>query len=147
MHTGPLFNDASVKPASASVRPEDCSFEKGLCGWENITSSDNERTVTWQRAFLAHRPAQLLDKTFGASGDFVFFDIFTQNQKSTDVRLRSPVIQTSPDEESACFTFWFAAFGVEESTTLQVIKANAEEEQAADEEDDGNQEQPVRFRR
>ena len=131
-----------MKPPGASVRPEDCSFEKGLCGWENITSSENERTVTWQRAFLAHRPAQLLDKTFGATGDFVFFDIFTINKQSTDVRLRSPIIQTSPDEESVCFTFWFAAFGVEESTTLQVIKMNTDEEAINDEENDGKQ-QPL----
>ncbi|XP_043257354.1 MAM and LDL-receptor class A domain-containing protein 1-like [Colletes gigas] len=134
--------NCTVKPISASVRAEDCSFEKGLCGWENITSSDNERAVTWQRAFLAHRPAQLLDKTFGATGDFVFFDIFTTNKKSTDVRLRSPVIQTSPDEESVCFTFWFAAFGVEESTTLQIIKANTEDDQN-DDEGAGKQEQPL----
>ncbi|XP_076625813.1 MAM and LDL-receptor class A domain-containing protein 1 [Colletes latitarsis] len=134
--------NCTVKPISASVRAEDCSFEKGLCGWENITSSDNERAVTWQRAFLAHRPAQLLDKTFGATGDFVFFDIFTTNKKSTDVRLRSPVIQTSPDEESVCFTFWFAAFGVEESTTLQVIKVNTEDDQN-DDEGAGKQEQPL----
>ncbi|XP_078033852.1 MAM and LDL-receptor class A domain-containing protein 1 [Augochlora pura] len=132
----------TVKPPSAAARPEDCSFEKGLCGWENITSSDNERAVTWQSAFLTHRPAQLLDKTFGATGDFIFFDIFTTNQKSTDVRLRSPIIQTSPDEESVCFTFWFAAFGVEESTTLQVIKMNAEEEQGVPN-DTGNQEQTL----
>ncbi|CAL7933465.1 unnamed protein product [Xylocopa violacea] len=120
--------NCSVKPIGASARPEDCSFEKDLCGWENITSSENERTVTWQRAFLAHRPAQLLDKTFGATGNFVFFDIFTTNKQSTDVELRSPTIQTSPDEESVCFTFWFAAFGVEESTMLQIIKINADEE-------------------
>lgn len=132
-----------MKPTSASVRPEDCSFEKGLCGWENITSSDSERAVTWQRAFLAHRPAQLLDKTFGATGDFVFFDIFTNNKKSTDVRLRSPIVQISPDEESVCFTFWFAAFGVEESTTLQIIKINVEQGKG-NQEDNGNQEQPVR---
>ncbi|XP_076240452.1 MAM and LDL-receptor class A domain-containing protein 1 [Calliopsis andreniformis] len=137
------IGNCTVKPASASVRPEDCSFEKGLCGWENITSSDNERAVTWQRAFFAHRPAQLLDKTFGATGDFVFFDIFTTNQKSTDVRLRSPLVQTSPDEESVCFTFWFAAFGVEESTTLQIIRVNTEEEQTAEDDDDEKQEQPL----
>ncbi|XP_026667146.1 MAM and LDL-receptor class A domain-containing protein 1-like [Ceratina calcarata] len=133
--------NCSVKPPGASVRPEDCSFERGLCGWENITSSENERTVTWQRAFLAHRPAQLLDKTFGATGDFVFFDIFTTNKQSANVLLRSPVIQTSPDEESICFTFWFAAFGVEESTTLQVIKMNVDEESGNDE--NGKQDQPL----
>ncbi|XP_034192105.2 MAM and LDL-receptor class A domain-containing protein 1 isoform X1 [Osmia lignaria lignaria] len=130
------IGNCSVKPPSASVRAEDCSFEKGLCGWENITTSENERTVTWQRAFPAHRPAQLLDKTFGATGDFVFFDIFTTNKQSTNVQLRSPVIQQSIDEESVCFTFWFAAFGVEESTTLQIIKMNVDEEM--NEENDGN---------
>lgn len=130
-----------VKPPSAAVRAEDCSFEKGLCGWENTTVSDNDRAVMWQRAFQTHRPAQLLDRTFGAPGDFVFFDIFTNNKQSTTVQLRSPVISASPDEEFVCFTFWFAAFGVEESTTLRVIKAPAEED--GNEESEGEQEQAV----
>ncbi|XP_012277059.1 MAM and LDL-receptor class A domain-containing protein 1 [Orussus abietinus] len=118
--------NCTVRPPSAAVKPQDCSFEKGLCGWENVTSSVNDRAVTWQRAFVTHRPAQLLDKTFGATGDFVFFDIFTTNQKLTEVRLRSPRIGASPDEEAICFTFWFAAFGVEESTTLRVVKVPAD---------------------
>lgn len=118
-----LLHFDAVRPVSSAVRGEDCSFEKGLCGWENVTSSGSDRSVTWQRAFFAHRPAQLLDKTFGASGDFVFFDIFSPNQKSRDVRLRSPLINSSPDEEAVyCFSFWFAAFGVEESTSLRVVK-------------------------
>ncbi|XP_071553862.1 MAM and LDL-receptor class A domain-containing protein 1 [Temnothorax nylanderi] len=132
--------NCSVKPMSAVVRAEDCSFEKDLCGWENITISDNDRAVMWQRAFLAHRPAQLLDRTFGASGDFVFFDIFTTNKESAKVELQSPVINASPDEEFVCFTFWFAAFGVEESTTLRVIKMPAEE---AEGESEGEQEQAL----
>lgn len=132
-----------MRPTSAVVRTEDCSFEKDLCGWENITTSDNDRAVRWQRAFQAHRPAQLLDRTFGATGDFVFFDIFTTNKESTKVQLQSPVINASPDEEFVCFTFWFAAFGVEESTTLRVIKMPAEE---AEGETEGEQEQPVWLR-
>lgn len=129
-----------MRPTNAVVRAEDCSFEKGLCGWENTTASDNDRSVMWQRAFLAHRPAQLLDRTFGATGDFVFFDIFTTNKQSTKVQLRSPVINASPDEEFICFTFWFAAFGVEESTTLRVIKMPAEN---GDEDGEGEEEKPV----
>ncbi|KAL6443422.1 hypothetical protein ACFW04_002935 [Cataglyphis niger] len=125
--------NCSVKPLSAAVRAEDCSFEKDLCGWENITVSDNDRAVMWQRAFQTHRPAQLLDRTFGATGDFVFFDIFTTNKQSTKVKLRSPIIDASPDEEFMCFTFWFAAFGVEESTALRVIKMLSEN---ADENED-----------
>lgn len=97
----------------------------------------------WQRAFQTHRPAQLLDRTFGATGDFVFFDIFTTNKESTKVQLQSPVINASPDEEFVCFTFWFAAFGVEESTTLRVIKMPTEGE--VEGESEGEQEQPVRI--
>ncbi|XP_025992366.2 MAM and LDL-receptor class A domain-containing protein 1 isoform X1 [Solenopsis invicta] len=133
--------NCSVKPISAVVRAEDCSFEKDLCGWENTTVSDNDRAVMWQRAFQTHRPAQLLDRTFGATGDFVFFDIFTTNKESTKVQLQSPVINASPDEEFVCFTFWFAAFGVEESTTLRVIKMPTEGE--VEGESEGEQEQPL----
>ncbi|XP_012264977.2 MAM and LDL-receptor class A domain-containing protein 1-like [Athalia rosae] len=128
----------TITPPSAGVRPEDCSFEKGLCAWENITSSGNDRTVTWQRAFVTHRPAQLLDKTFGATGDFVFFDIFTTNQKLIEVRLRSPIINPNPDEEAICFTFWFAAFGVEESTTLRVIRMSTDIDENNDDNEKGN---------
>ena len=134
-----------MRPISAVVKAEDCSFEKGLCGWENKTSSVNDRTVTWQRAFLSHRPAQLLDKTFGATGDFVFFDIFTTNQKSAEVQLLSPLVNTSPDESALCFTFWFAAFGVEESTTLRIIKVSVEGDRNSNnnEDDDSNDEELV----
>lgn len=136
----------TVRPASASVKPYDCSFEKDLCGWENMTATGTDRTVTWQRAFLAHRPAQLLDKTFGASGDFIFFDIFTTNQKSINVQLRSPLITPAPEESSICFTFWFAAFGVEESTMLRVVKISTESDGIGngngDEEEGANE--PVR---
>lgn len=132
--------NCTVRPMSAIVKPEDCSFEKGLCGWENKTSAVNDRTVTWQRAFLTHRPAQLLDKTFGATGDFVFFDIFTTNQKSATVQLLSPVINISPDETALCFTFWFAAFGVEESTSLRIIKVSVEGDKGSDDEESEDKE-------
>lgn len=118
--------NCTVRPLSASVRPGDCSFERGLCGWENITSSGGDRSVTWQRAFLTHRPAQLLDKTYGSTGDFVFFDIFTTSQKIRQVELRSPTIRPIEGEDMACFSFWFAAFGVEESTTLKVRRIPVE---------------------
>lgn len=128
------------------VHAQDCSFEKGLCGWENVTNNGvNNPKVQWQRAFLNHRPAQLLDKTFGSSGDFIFFDIFSPNQKR-EVRLRSPIIHVSPEEEAMCFTFWFVAFGVEESTSLKVLKMSANQEMDGSSETDvtdGESEQQV----
>ncbi|KAJ8682056.1 hypothetical protein QAD02_017848 [Eretmocerus hayati] len=114
--------NCTVKPNSAQVRPEDCSFEKGLCGWENLTSSGvNDPRMQWQRAFPNHRPAQLLDKTFGATGDFVFFDIFSPSMRR-EVRLRSPLIGVPLDDDATCFSFWFVAFGVEETTSLRLLK-------------------------
>ncbi|XP_014236742.1 MAM and LDL-receptor class A domain-containing protein 1-like [Trichogramma pretiosum] len=115
--------NCSVKPSSASVRPQDCSFEKGLCGWENQTSPSsgkNDPRLQWQRAYPSHRPAQLLDKTFSSPGDFVFFDIFSPNQRR-EVKLRSPLVQSSAAQQPSCFTFWFVAFGVEESTELKIV--------------------------
>lgn len=128
------------------MRAEDCSFEKGLCGWENVTSGGvNDPRVQWQRAYPNHRPAQLLDKTFGSSGDFVFFDVFSPNQKR-EVKLRSPLLRVSPDEEASCFTFWFVAFGVEEATTLTIIKVSSSPDNASSEtsgEDDDSESQVV----
>nr|KAF7416754.1 hypothetical protein H0235_011285 [Vespula pensylvanica] len=134
------IGNCTVRPPAASVRSEDCSFEKGICGWENITLATNDRSVTWQRAFLTHRPAQLLDKTFGTTGDYIFFDIYTADQKSTEVQLRSPIINTPIDEESTCFTFWFAAFGVEESTMLQIIRTSDIEDANSGYDENGNDE-------
>ncbi|XP_058791475.1 MAM and LDL-receptor class A domain-containing protein 1-like isoform X2 [Phymastichus coffea] len=136
--------NCSVKPRSAAVRAEDCSFEKGLCGWENVTSGAvSDPRVQWQRAYPNHRPAQLLDKTFGSSGDFVFFDVFSPSQKR-HVRLRSPLLNVSPDEEATCFSFWFAAFGVEEATSLSVLKLSSSPDNASPEasaEDDDSERQ------
>ncbi|KAJ9586122.1 hypothetical protein L9F63_020234, partial [Diploptera punctata] len=55
-------------PTHAVVRAEDCSFERGICGWQNMSHADpNERLVSWQMAADMHRPNQLQDKTFGTS--------------------------------------------------------------------------------
>ena len=129
------------------VGTEDCSFEKGLCGWENVTNGGvNDPRVQWQRAYPSHRPAQLLDKTFGSSGDFIFFDIFSPTQKR-EVKLRSPLVSVSPDEEATCFTFWFVAFGVEESTTLRILRISSGQEgngsPEASQEDEESEQQVV----
>ncbi|XP_014217840.1 MAM and LDL-receptor class A domain-containing protein 1-like, partial [Copidosoma floridanum] len=123
--------NCTIRPSGATVRAEDCSFEKDLCGWENVTTSGvNDPRVQWQRAYPNHRPAQLLDKTFGSNGDFIFFDIFSPKQRR-DVRLRSTLIKPPPDEDASCFTFWFAAYGIEEGTKLKVIKMSAGQEDNA----------------
>jgi len=59
----------AVKPPRAFARSEDCSFEHGICGWQNVTHSDsNERLMSWQVAFDTHHPGELPDRTFLTSG-------------------------------------------------------------------------------
>jgi hypothetical protein len=59
----------AVKPLHAFARSEDCSFERGICGWHNVTHSDlNERLMSWQVAFDTHHPGELPDRTFLTSG-------------------------------------------------------------------------------
>lgn len=52
------------------MRPEDSSFERGICSWSSVTRSDSDKQLmSWQVAFDMHRPAELPDKTFGTSGE------------------------------------------------------------------------------
>ncbi|PNF30520.1 hypothetical protein B7P43_G09950 [Cryptotermes secundus] len=112
----------SIKPLHATVRSGDCSFESGICGWKNVTHSDsNERLISWQMAFDMHRPAELLDRTFGTSDGYVFFDIFTTNQQQSTARMLSPVIDGMGSDD-LCFTFWYFGFGAAGSTQLHVLK-------------------------
>lgn len=79
----------------------------------------------------------MLDKTFGSNGDFIFFDIFSPKQRR-EVRLRSPLVKPPVDEDSICFTFWFAAYGIEEGTSLKVIKMSSGQEDNVSELSDDN---------
>jgi hypothetical protein len=52
---------------------------------------------------------------------YVYFDLFNQNVGSNPVRLISPAIK-AVQEQSLCFTFWFAVFGAGESAQLRVVR-------------------------
>lgn len=57
----------TAMPSSAYVNSAECSFEKDMCQWRNTSSDPMYR---WQMATITRRPANLPDKTFGASGGF-----------------------------------------------------------------------------
>ncbi|XP_066995371.2 MAM and LDL-receptor class A domain-containing protein 2 [Anabrus simplex] len=114
--------DCSISPEHAMLRPEDCSFERNLCSWNNLTRSrPGEQMVSWQKAFDSHRPAHLSDNTFSTSDGYIFFDIFTTNQVQRQVRLVSPVMNPVKDKDILCFSFWFAAFGAGDTTHLRIV--------------------------
>lgn len=54
-------------PESALVRPGDCTFTRGLCGWTNVSISSN--TLPMMLASPIHRPYSIKDSTYGARGD------------------------------------------------------------------------------
>jgi len=75
-------------------------------------------------ATITRRPANLLDKTFGAPIGFTFFDIFSQGAQSPPVRLMSRMPATG---DRVCFSFWYAGFGAGETTQLRVLVGEAKE--------------------
>jgi hypothetical protein len=52
---------------------------------------------------------------------YIYFDLFNQNVGSNPVRLISPMIKAM-EEQTLCFTFWFAVFGAGESAELRVVR-------------------------
>ncbi|XP_049780981.1 MAM and LDL-receptor class A domain-containing protein 1-like [Schistocerca cancellata] len=115
-----LFDGAcSTTPVRATVRKGECRFDRDTCDWMNDTTERG--TTTWRLATVARRPANLPDKTFGAPGGYVYFDLFNQNAAASTVRLISPVIEAT-DDRQLCFSFWFAAFGQGDMAELRVVR-------------------------
>ena len=89
-------------------------------------------------ATLTKRPANLPDKTYGAPVGYAYFDIFNTGSRlsspfypcgmhprffsrSNRVKMISPTI-TASESGKMCFSFWFAAFGAGDTTSLKIYK-------------------------
>ncbi|CAG7819888.1 unnamed protein product [Allacma fusca] len=108
--------DCETMPTSGYVSEGECSFEKDMCNWKNMSS---DAVYRWQLATITRRPANLPDKTFGAPVGYAYFDIFSQNTVGSPVKLISPTVTSSA--EKVCFSFWYSAFGAGDSTQLRVL--------------------------
>ena len=73
-------------------------------------------------ATLTKRPANLPDKTYGAPVGYAYFDIFNTGSRSNLVKMISPTITADPEQGRMCFSFWFAAFGAGDSTSLRIYQ-------------------------
>ena len=91
----------------------------------------------WRMATLTKRPANLPDKTYGAPVGYAYFDIFNTGSRlvevdsltpdlnpcrSNRVKMISPTISGSSTAGKMCFSFWFAAFGAGDTTSLKIYK-------------------------
>ncbi|CAH1392773.1 unnamed protein product [Nezara viridula] len=108
----------STMPSGAMVRTGECRFERDMCGWKNATEKSSP---SWRMATSTRRPANLADKTFGSPDGYIYYDLFNQMLGSNMVRLASPLIQGS-EEQQICLSFWYAAFGAGDSALMQVIR-------------------------
>ena len=87
-------------------------------------------------ATLTKRPANLPDKTYGAPVGYAYFDIFNTGSRSNVVKMISPTIPGNPAVPKLCFSFWFAAFGAGDSTSLRIYQKPVNAANDDDEEDD-----------
>ena len=111
--------ECEAVPATANVVKGVCSFDRDSCGWRNTSTAE---TFDWRMATLTKRPANLPDKTYGAPVGYAYFDIFNTGSRSNVVKMISPTITADPEQGRMCFSFWFAAFGAGDSTSLRIYQ-------------------------
>ncbi|XP_018020886.1 MAM and LDL-receptor class A domain-containing protein 1 [Hyalella azteca] len=111
-------------PDAAVVRAGDCTFTRGSCGWQNLTSDSN---FYWNNASPSRRPVSMTDHTYGAQVGYIYFDVFNLNSRSQKLQLISPAIDPSADREPLCFTFWFSGFGSDGNTSLAVYQKQTDD--------------------
>jgi len=119
-------------PHSAVVVKGECSFDRNSCGWRNTSTAEN---FDWRMATLTKRPANLPDKTYGAPVGYAYFDIFNTGSRSNKVKMISPVIPANNDGRM-CFSFWFAAFGAGDTTSLRIYQTAVTDKELENEDDD-----------
>lgn len=121
-------------PEQAVIVKGECTFDRDSCGWKNTTTADN---FDWRMATLTKRPANLPDKTYGAPVGYAYFDIFNTGSRSNRVKMISPTIPAS-NSGKMCFSFWFAAFGAGETTSLRIYKYDGDAVDFDGKEDDAD---------
>ncbi|KAK4015400.1 hypothetical protein OUZ56_030380 [Daphnia magna] len=113
----------STHPNQAMPMATECNFDRDMCSWRSIANTTGVRQDTdWRLATAARRPANLPDHTFGAPSGYVYFDVFSQQNRQEVIRLVGPNMTSGGiGRPRLCLTFWFAAFGAGDTTQLRVL--------------------------
>merc|ERR1719414_2823070 len=119
-------------PKHAELISAECTFDRDSCNWRNSSTGDFE----WRMATLARRPNNLPDKTFGAPVGYAYFDIFNTGARSNKVRMISPKVTGTDSYNNMCFSFWVAAFGDGETTSLTIYRRSGRIDLDLEEEDE-----------
>ncbi|XP_043191657.1 MAM and LDL-receptor class A domain-containing protein 1-like [Amphibalanus amphitrite] len=120
--------DGDCAPAPPQSRPAagDCDFTHDACGWSNSTT-DEPRQQRWRLAapLAAQAPRILLtDHTFRDAGGYIYFDLFSPQDRREQLRMVSPLLEppaTGGGGAGACVAFWLAHLSPSEPTQLRVL--------------------------
>ncbi|XP_040565755.1 MAM and LDL-receptor class A domain-containing protein 1 isoform X2 [Lepeophtheirus salmonis] len=134
--------DCDSLPKRASLIKAECTFDRDACGWRNTSTGDFE----WRLATLARRPANLPDKSFGAPVGYAYFDIFNTGSKANSVRMSSPtILKKEITTDEVCFSFWYAAFGAGDTTSLKVLQkiTKSDDNEKKNDEESNDESDPI----
>ena len=76
-------------PEHAPLTKAECTFDRDSCAWRNTSTGDFQ----WRMAAVARRPANLLDKTYGAPVGYAYFDIFNTGSRLILTQFSGTVFQ------------------------------------------------------
>ena len=118
-----LEGRCAPSPPQSQPSGGDCDFSQDMCGWSN-TTTDEVRRQRWRRAepLSALSPRILLsDHTFRDAAGYVYFDLFSPQERRQRLRLLSPLMEPRQDGGGACLSFWLAHLSPSEPTVLRVL--------------------------
>ncbi|KAK1172074.1 MAM and LDL-receptor class A domain-containing protein 2-like isoform X2 [Acipenser oxyrinchus oxyrinchus] len=103
-----------TQPAS----PQDCSFEQGLCNWQQETNN----TFGWERqtgsAVLLPENGPLFDHTVGNTEGFYLITSSQGTANEESAVISGPMIS---DATQLCLSFWYYMFGSSVSTLAVLV--------------------------
>ncbi|XP_037078622.1 MAM and LDL-receptor class A domain-containing protein 1-like [Pollicipes pollicipes] len=141
-----LLNGAcQQQPAQSAAAASECDFQQGSCGWRN-TTSDSETQQRWRPASELLRPLLLADHTFRAPTGYLYFDVYSPQDRRVRLRLQSPPLDLGDGrEQRACVRFWFATISHSSAARLRVLYSlvSATEDDAGEGADDEADEREV----
>lgn len=85
------------------------------------------KQVGWQLATVNSRPVNMQDHTYKAPIGYIYVDVLDSGSRLTPFTLQSAEISVPQGAQpiAQCLSFWFAAFGREQTNQLQVFLTQA----------------------
>lgn len=92
-----------------------------------LMSASNAKRLSWQLATVDSRPVNLQDHTYKAPIGYVYVDVLDTNSQRMLFPLQSAevTVQQGAQQVVQCLSFWFAAYGRQDSNQLSVYLTQA----------------------